>query len=318
MSSESQDGSGGSRSSLAAPDSWSRLSSREPVQDLHSSPPIELPQLQRAPRSILHHKLELEQRALVRRDVEAEMRMKLQYLGRIQEARRGGDVAAEGERRGLELGLQDRRRQLELAGRAVMRAMETDRELREEVRREEEEREALYRTLEERKQSAASTLAYIRAKIGEVETKAEELRRRRVERAERMEKVERMELAAAAAAPDLTRLPPPPPGCVQFTSLVALAGQLAELCRGEHGARLVVHRLRTGGADERALLRRELGLPASLTILLASAPCRSVLLALADTDTTTRQELLRQLKGELAAVLELEGGRTFVEEIIKD
>ena len=60
------------------------------------------------------------------------------------------------------------------------------------------------------------------------------------------------------------------------------------------------------------------GLPASLTSLLASAPCRSVLLALADADTTTRQELLRQLKGELAAVLELEGGRTFVEEIIKD
>ena len=313
MPSESQDGSGSSRSSLAAPESWSRLSSRDSAQDLDPSPPIQLPQLQREPRSILHHKLELEQRALLRRDVEAEVRMKLQYLGRIQEARRGGDMAAEGERRGLELELQDRRRQLEVAGSAVMRAMEIDKELREEVRREEEEREALYRRLEERKESAASTLAYIRAKIGEVEVKAEELRRRRVER---MEEVVRREMAAAV--PDVTRLPPPPPGCVQFSSLVALAGQLAELCRGEHGARLVVHRLRTGGAEERALLRRELGLPASLTSLLASAPCRSVLLALADTDTTTRQELLRQLKGELAAVLELEGGRTFVEEIIKD
>ena len=316
MPSESQDGSGSSRSSLAAPESWSRLSSRDSAQDLDPSPPIQLPQLQREPRSILHHKLELEQRALLRRDVEAEVRMKLQYLGRIQEARRGGDMAAEGERRGLELELQDRRRQLEVAGSAVMRAMEIDKELREEVRREEEEREALYRRLEERKESAASTLAYIRAKIGEVKVKAEELRRRRVERVERMEEVVRREMAAAV--PDVTRLPPPPPGCVQFSSLVALAGQLAELCRGEHGARLVVHRLRTGGAEERALLRRELGLPASLTSLLASAPCRSVLLALADTDTTTRQELLRQLKGELAAVLELEGGRTFVEEIIKD
>ena len=140
MSSESQDGSGGSRSSLAAPESWSRLSSRDSAQDLDPSPPIQLPQLQREPRSILHHKLELEQRALLRRDVEAEVRMKLQYLGRIQEARRGGDMAAEGERRGLHLELQDRRRQLEVAGSAVMRAMEIDKELREEVRREEEER----------------------------------------------------------------------------------------------------------------------------------------------------------------------------------
>ena len=85
--------------------------------------------------------------------------------------------------------------------------------------------------------------------------------------------------------PDLTRPPPALPGATTalpgatpaFTSLCALVGQVEELCQGEHGARLVVERLRVGSVEERRQVWRELGLPSTLTRHLASPSCRPVI-----------------------------------------
>ena len=67
--------------------------------------------------------------------------------------------------------------------------------------------------------------------------------------------------------PDLTRPPPALPGATTalpgatpaFTSLCALVGQVEELCQGEHGASLVVERLRVGSVEERRQVWSELG-----------------------------------------------------------
>ena len=88
--------------------------------------------------------------------------------------------------------------------------------------------------------------------------------------------------------PDLTR-PPPTLGSVHsslaqpfpavtgtrvFTSLLELAGQLSEMCKGEFGSKLVAERLTRGQEEESRLLWKELGLPASLSSIMASNTSR--------------------------------------------
>ena len=83
--------------------------------------------------------------------------------------------------------------------------------------------------------------------------------------------------------PDLSRPPPtlgvlPSPaqpfptetGTRVFTTLLELAGQLSELCKGEFGSKLVVERLTRGQEEESRLLWKELGLPASLPSIMTS------------------------------------------------
>ena len=83
--------------------------------------------------------------------------------------------------------------------------------------------------------------------------------------------------------PDLSRPPPniqsfpAEKGTRTFTTLIELAGQLAELCKGEFGSKLVVERLVKGHEEESRLLWKEIGLPATFPSLLASPTSRSVL-----------------------------------------
>jgi len=105
--------------------------------------------------------------------------------------------------------------------------------------------------------------------------------------------------------PDLTR-PPPTLGSVHsslaqtfpaetgtrvFTSLFELAGQLSEMCKGEFGSKLVVERLTRGQEEESRLLWKELGLPASLSSIMASHTSRKIVFALIETWPWAREEL---------------------------
>ena len=87
----------------------------------------------------------------------------------------------------------------------------------------------------------------------------------------------------AFGLPDLSRPPPniqsfpAEKGTRTFTTLIELAGQLAELCKGEFGSKLVVERLVKGQEEESRLLWKEIGLPATFPSLLASPTSRSVL-----------------------------------------
>jgi len=116
--------------------------------------------------------------------------------------------------------------------------------------------------------------------------------------------------------PDLSR-PPPALGVLPslaqpfpaetstrvFTTLLELAGQLSELCKGEFGSKLVVERLTRGQEEESRLLWKELGLPASLPSIMASYTSRKVVFALIETWPWAREELememAKQASGDL-------------------
>ena len=75
--------------------------------------------------------------------------------------------------------------------------------------------------------------------------------------------------------PSLTQpFPAPETGARVFTTLIELAGQLSELCKGEFGSKLVVERLATGQEEESRLLWKELGLPVSLPSIMANQTSR--------------------------------------------
>ena len=83
--------------------------------------------------------------------------------------------------------------------------------------------------------------------------------------------------------PDLTKPPPPFPsqllsdeGGIKIATLLELAGQLFELCKGEFGSNLVVERLTGGREEESRLLWKELGLPTSLPSITSSYTSRQV------------------------------------------
>jgi len=118
--------------------------------------------------------------------------------------------------------------------------------------------------------------------------------------------------------PDLSRPPPalgvlPSPaqpfpaeiGTRVFTTLLELAGQLSELCKGEFGSKLVVERLTRGQEEESRLLWKELGLPGSLPSIMASYTSRKVVFALIETWPWARVELememAKQASGDLEA-----------------
>lgn len=77
--------------------------------------------------------------------------------------------------------------------------------------------------------------------------------------------------------PSLTQPFPVETGTSVFTTLIELAGQLLELCKGEFGSNLVVERLAKGEEEESRLLWKELGLPASLPSIMASYTSRHAL-----------------------------------------
>ena len=81
----------------------------------------------------------------------------------------------------------------------------------------------------------------------------------------------------------LEPLPPTYVGLLQFFFLFCLSGQLVQFCQGQHGSNLVLERL-----------REELGLPWSSETGIVF--CRQVLLALVETDSRTRLEVVDKVK----------------------
>ena len=89
----------------------------------------------------------------------------------------------------------------------------------------------------------------------------------------------------------------PPPREVSFAgSLMALAGQLMELCQGEHGSKLVIKRIEEGSNLERGLVWSELKLPGSLSsfLILDNKFLMGVLVNLAKKDPELKSQLLDQ------------------------
>ena len=82
--------------------------------------------------------------------------------------------------------------------------------------------------------------------------------------------------ATLSGLSSLTQPSPAETGTHVFTSLLELAGQLSELCKGEFGSKLVVERLTKGEEEESRLLWKELGLPATLPAIMASPTPRYV------------------------------------------
>ena len=79
---------------------------------------------------------------------------------------------------------------------------------------------------------------------------------------------------------------------------------MEELCQGEHGARLVVERLRVGSVGERRQVWRELGLPATLARHLASPTCRPVIHTLMQVDAMAMEQLMEEARQEEAEAQE--------------
>ena len=69
---------------------------------------------------------------------------------------------------------------------------------------------------------------------------------------------------------------------------------------------------------ELGLLRQELRLPESLMDHLVNPHSARVIIALARVDPTSREALLRQTKDQLCAVLAVEGGHQFVQQLMED
>ena len=71
-----------------------------------------------------------------------------------------------------------------------------------------------------------------------------------------------------------------------------------QFCQGQHGSKLVLDRLREDTEPERNLVREELGLPGSLGLILETRNMffRKITLALGDTDSRTRVEVVEQVK----------------------
>merc|ERR1712013_587382 len=125
--------------------------------------------------------------------------------------------------------------------------------------------------------------------------------------------------------PDLSR--PPPniqsfPAEKTFTTLIELAGQLAELCKGEFGSKLVVERLVKGHEEESRLLWKEIGLPATFPSLLASPTSSKVVFALMETWPWARQalqlEMAKLVPGKIEVSSKFEDSHKMEEQAFQD
>ena len=241
------------------------------------------------------------------------IRLRLFYLEELGSAR----AAA----RGLgEIGRLDH--QLAVARQGLAIAMEQRRLLEhrlEVVRRDKQE---LASIMEMHDQAALEELTRLQGMLVEAEGRLEEVAREEGVQvpATAFKRVFTPPRPTRVVLPDLTKPPPalpatppalpttPPalgsaPGALTFTSLCALAGQVEELCQGEHGARLVVERLRVGSVGERRQVWRELGLPATLARRLASPTCRPVIHTLMQVDAVAMEQLMEEARQEEAIVV---------------
>ena len=166
-----------------------------------------------------------------RSNIEQEIRMKLSFLQSIQDLKQGS-LGEQQQVETLSLGLEDRRLQLERAGRMVDRVTDEVRRLQLAVMEEEGRRDGLSRILETHQRSHEETLAFLRAKVMRCEQEAEDLRLQSV-------------LGTPGQQGDVAEQQSSRPrpclvsdsGCVEFSNLFSVAGQLVELCRGEQGSR---------------------------------------------------------------------------------
>ena len=301
--------------------SWSCSSLSSPLGDVGRELPFKLPVLQRGPYGVQQQKYFLQEhgpggagRECTDTDIDKEIMMKLHYLEKIQELRQLGRCRKSWERKTLLQGLEDRAQQLEQASRLADQVLETVAGLNSTVREEEATKFALQRVLEEKRNCHQKSLAYIKAKLVESEHHAENLQLLDVLVSRQDEQVEEILCKKQTSKGALVT----GSGCIQFSNLFALSGQLAEFCHGEHGSKLVVERLENGAQPERGLVREELGLPGSLTWHLASPHCREVIRTLMQVDSTARQQLLRQVKEDISTILAIDGGEDFVKEIVED
>jgi len=294
-------------------------------EDCLSRLPIHLPLLERSPHSILWHKVGLEQRATNDTAIEQEIKMKLSFLQKIYKKRREGSwtgvAGLEVDMRTLELGLQDRCRQLEEAGRRMVEMRDAIAALQLEVGKAEKAKEELVRIGEDKRVMHQKSLLFIRNKMEEVQ---ERTRRIGVVKTEAVDGCRLSSGCESVSPSSASRCGKeeevPTQGCIQFGfgHILSLSGQLQELSQGEHGSKLLASRVQMASEAELGLLRQELGLPESLVDHLVNPHSVRVIVALAKVDPTSREALLRQTKDQLCAVLAIEGGHHFVQQLMED
>ena len=292
-------------------------------EDCLSRLPIHLPLLERSPHSILWHKVGLEQRATNDTAIEQEIKMKLSFLQKIYKKRREGSwtgvAGLEVDMRTLELGLQDRCRQLEEAGRRMVEMRDAIAALQLEVGKAEKAKEELVRIGEDKRVMHQKSLHFIRNKMEEVQ---ERTRRIGVVKTEAVDGCRLSSGCESVSPSNASRCGKevPTQGCIQFGfgHILSLSGQLQELSQGEHGSKLLASRVQMASEAELGLLRQELRLPESLMDHLVNPHSARVIIALARVDPISREALLRQTKDQLCAVLAVEGGHQFVQQLMED
>ena len=254
--------SGSSSHSSGLLSSWSCSSLSSPLGDVGRELPFKLPVLQRGPYGVQQQIYFRQEQGPVGggrdctgTDIDKEIMMKLHYLERIQELRQLGGCRKSWERKTLLQGLEDRAHQLEQASRLASQVLETIAGLNSTVREEEARKFALQRALEENRNWHQKSLAYIKSKLEESERHAENLQlldvlkvSRQGEEVPKAEEIFCKKLTSKGALVTGS-------GCIHFSNLFALSGQLAEFSHGEHGSKLVVERLKNGAQPEQGLVR---------------------------------------------------------------
>jgi len=295
----------------------------EVEEDCLPSLPIDLPLLERSPHSILWNKVGLEQRANSGTAIEQEIKMKLSFLQKIYKKRREdswtGVAGLEVDVRTLELGVQDRCRQLEEAGRRMAEVRDAIAALQLEVGKAEKAKEELVRMGEDKRALHQKSLFFIRNKIEEVQERTRKIGVVKTDEVVGNRQSSGSESVSPSSASRCGR-EVPTQGCIQFGfgHILSLSGQLQELSQGEHGSKLLASRVQVASEAELGLLRQELRLPESLMDHLVNPHSARVIIALARVDPISREALLRQTKDQLCAVLAVEGGHQFVQQLMED
>jgi len=304
-------------------------------KDQESKPLIQLPTIHRKLGSIVRHKTFSERRDVVpepdlEKIIDTEIRLKLAFLQEFQKLKISGsssrsnpNIFSEGaasrssETKTLLLGIDDRIQQLEQAEKMIGRVRETIGNLQYSLQVGEAEKADLIRVMEENKISHQQSLTFLRTKVRETEVEVEKLLSLQAQqqegKKERQNTSVEMQQKVSSTSP-VSMLSGG--GCVQFSNLFSISGQIKEFCNGEHGSRFVIERLRNGAQPERSLVRGELGLPRDLCDHLSNPHCQEVILTLAETDVVAKEELLREVKKDLGSFLSSDWGREFVEKIV--
>ena len=136
----------------------------------------------------------------------------------------------------------------------------------------------------------------LRARLQAVRTQRSEEERRHAEDIRLICELANNSRSPSPAPAPVAQLARPCRG-VFFSSLVSMAGHLAQYCSGAQGSLLVRERIRHGSSQERNLLWSELGLPSSLLsiLLTGNANFSKVVLVLAQVDQEKRGAIMGEV-----------------------